>query len=386
MLLSIDTCGFHGTVALARLSGDDLEILDQTELPGKTYSARLVPAIRDRLAAHNTVPADLAAIVVTSGPGSFTGIRIGLSTAKGLAEVHRTPILAVSRLAVLAHVAQTRAAALDASRGEFYFGDFGSRSTEALLSGGRLQEESVLLGESLAACEPSILALAPRARLVAPPTAADALRFALPRLRARNFDSPIALDGHYLRRSDAEIFSRPHPVIRPMEAADLDAVAAIAAACPEAPRWTPSDYAAFLAPASASGPLRTAFVAAVGAEVFGFAAASLLLDGEENRCELESMAVRVDARRQGTGTALLHAVQDWAAAQGARTLALEVRAANSPAIRLYQRFGLCPQGRRPRYYTDPEEDAVLLAAPVTSDSVPAPISTAKPVEGGPPRC
>lgn len=369
MLLSIDTCGSLGTVALARLAGDALEVLGQTELPGKTYSAQLVPAIRDLLAAHSASVADLAAIVVTRGPGSFTGIRIGLSTAKGLAEAHRTPILAVSRLAVLAHAAQTRAAALDASRGEFYFGDFspqpGSGPREVLLSGERLQEEAILLGENIAACEPSVLALAPLARLVPPPTAVDALRFSLPRLRAHAFDDPLILDGHYLRRSDAEIRSSPHPVVRPMQPADIAAAASIAAASPEAPRWTADNYAAFLRNAPPPGPLRAAWVAAVGPQVFGFAAASLLLDGEENRCEIESMAVRIDARRQGIGAALLAAVSAWAASQGARTLALEVRAGNAAAIRLYQRFGLLPQGRRPAYYADPEEDALLLAAPIT---------------------
>ncbi len=120
-MCSPSTPAARSGVALARLAeGAEPEILGQTEIPGKTYSAQLVPAIRDLLAHHNVAVADLAAIVVTSGPGSFTGIRIGLSTAKGLAEAHSIPLLAVSRLAVLAHKAQTPAAALDASRHEFY--------------------------------------------------------------------------------------------------------------------------------------------------------------------------------------------------------------------------------------------------------------------------
>src|SRR5690349_8189019 len=105
MLLSIDTCGSSGSIALARLDGERLDVLAETALAGKTYSARLVPAISELLAAQPTSVADLAAIIVTRGPGSFTGIRIGLSTAKGLAEPHDLPILAVSRLAVLANKA-----------------------------------------------------------------------------------------------------------------------------------------------------------------------------------------------------------------------------------------------------------------------------------------
>jgi tRNA threonylcarbamoyl adenosine modification protein YeaZ len=125
LLLSIDTCGPLGTVALARLRASTAStVLGQTELPGKTYSAQLVPAIRDLLSHHNVTLTEIATIVVTNGPGSFTGIRIGLSTAKGLAEPTSIPILAVSRLVVLAHKAKTIAAALDASRGELYFGDY----------------------------------------------------------------------------------------------------------------------------------------------------------------------------------------------------------------------------------------------------------------------
>ncbi|MGB9029422.1 MAG: GNAT family N-acetyltransferase, partial [Acidobacteriaceae bacterium] len=64
----------------------------------------------------------------------------------------------------------------------------------------------------------------------------------------------------------------------------------------------------------------------------------------------------------------LRAILVWSAAHNARHLALEVRAGNAPAIALYQRCGFRPEGRRPRYYTDPEEDALLLGMPITLDS------------------
>lgn len=247
LLLSIDTCGSSpmrsignreshpepgssravrdeqakdlGTVALARLDGEDLRILGETQLASKTYSSRLVPAIREILAAHNAVVADLGAIVVTTGPGSFTGIRIGLATAKGLAEPASIPILAVSRLAVLAHKAGGSASALDASRGEFYWGDFsGPAASETLLSRDAFEPHAASLGCNLAVCEPLILAVAPAATLADAPTAVDALRFALPRLSARDFDNPLLLDGNYLRRSDAEIFSQLGAPPRPWSA------------------------------------------------------------------------------------------------------------------------------------------------------------------------
>jgi len=209
MLLSIDTCGPLGSVALARITPDGPKILAQTEIPGKSYSAQLVPAIQDILAVHSASVAKIVSIVVTNGPGSFTGVRIGLATAKGLAEARSIPIVAVSRLAVLAHLARNPAAALDASRHEFYFGDYSTASDERLLARDFFLERAFALGPLLTVCEPSVHALAPSATLVAAPTAADALRFALPRLRARDFDDSVTLDGNYLRRSDAEIFSKP---------------------------------------------------------------------------------------------------------------------------------------------------------------------------------
>jgi ribosomal-protein-alanine N-acetyltransferase len=175
-----------------------------------------------------------------------------------------------------------------------------------------------------------------------------------------------------------------------MTLADLDAVLAIAAACPEAPRWQPTAYAPYVAPPNPP-LLRTAFVAVPPTEILGFAAATLLLAGVEkealqNLCELDSMAVHPSARRQGIGAALLRAVLDWAARNGAHRLSLEVRASNAAAIAFYRQLGLRRQGLRPGYYSDPPDDALLLAMPVTPVSDTPPFSTANVVEGGPPRC
>src|ERR1700761_8063531 len=124
MLLAIDTCGVTGTVALGSWNGEVVTVIAQAEVAAKTFSAQLVPGIRQLLASHSAMVNDLHAIVVVHGPGSFTGVRIGVSSAKGLAEALHIPVIALSRLALLASKAGTHAAALDAGRSEFYFGRY----------------------------------------------------------------------------------------------------------------------------------------------------------------------------------------------------------------------------------------------------------------------
>lgn len=223
LLLGIDTCGPVGSVALARLSWHSAEILGETELAGRSYSAQLAPAVRDLLAAAGLRLADLAAIVVTDGPGSFTGVRVGLATAKGLAEGARLPLIAVSRLEALALKAGVASAAIDAHRNEVFLllGDVLGAGHELLAGSAELVAEKEKKNKKIAVCEDAaekLLAAAwPEAvRIrVAAPTAADALRLALPRFEAARFDDIVALDGHYIRRSDAEIFGSVNPALLP---------------------------------------------------------------------------------------------------------------------------------------------------------------------------
>jgi tRNA threonylcarbamoyladenosine biosynthesis protein TsaB len=152
----------------------------------------------------------LKAIIVVNGPGSFTGVRVGLSAVKGLAEALHTPVIAVSRLAVLAWKAHLPYAVLDAGRGEFYFGAYADGAREALSSPDEIRSAASSITE-LAVCEEKAASAFPEAHITAPPKAADALDVAIPRLLAGDFDDVSTLDGNYLRRSDAELFARPKP-------------------------------------------------------------------------------------------------------------------------------------------------------------------------------
>jgi [ribosomal protein S18]-alanine N-acetyltransferase len=163
--------------------------------------------------------------------------------------------------------------------------------------------------------------------------------------------------------------STPAPVaIRPMQPYDLEQILAIATASREAPQWTPAAFAAYLPSATDPPIFRTASVAEHNSRILAFAAATLLLDGDQNLCQLESIAVLPSNRRRGLATLLIRAILTWARESGAHHLSLEVRASNGAAIGLYRRLGLQEEGRRPGYYADPEEDALLLGTSVTPDS------------------
>lgn len=213
LLLAIDTCGPAGSVALGQRSGSGVEILAQTELAGRTYSATLVAAVGDLLDNARAKLDQMEAIVAVDGPGSFTGVRVGLSAAKGLAEGAALPVLAISRLEVLAFRAGTSSAALDAHRGEVFLrlAEPGMETRE-LLAGAQELAGIETPPARVAVCDEGAAALLgsawPAVELVEgpPPTAADALRLSISRIDADEFDDLALLDGRYLRRSDAEIF------------------------------------------------------------------------------------------------------------------------------------------------------------------------------------
>jgi len=213
-VLLIHTAGGEGSVALADTMLAE-PIVATESLPGRTSSERLVPAVRRLLDTHRWRMNELGVLVVVHGPGSFTGVRVGLSAAKGLSEAAGVPLIAVSRLALLAGSVEGAGeavhAVLDAGRGEFYYGKYLGRRrlTEALLP----VNEVVAAATKgvVVACEAKVAEtlaeLAPR--VIVEPSAADALPFAMDRIEANDFDDVATLDANYLRRTDAEIFAKP---------------------------------------------------------------------------------------------------------------------------------------------------------------------------------
>jgi tRNA threonylcarbamoyladenosine biosynthesis protein TsaB len=220
-VLAIDTSGKQGSVALCHGDAASFDVLGLSAIEGGTYSARLMPCIADLLQQAGLSKTQLDGIVVVDGPGSFTGLRVGLSTVKGLCEVLQKPLAVVSMLEALALTygrdGDTVISVLDAGRGEVYVGEYEVRGGRA-----ELREQSIVKLDEFVKQLPQLKnrVFSPFSKISAQgkakvtqtePLQADAVgRIGLKKLLAGNTVDPATLDANYLRRSDAELFSLPN--------------------------------------------------------------------------------------------------------------------------------------------------------------------------------
>jgi len=226
LILAIDTSWKHGSLALARGDRESFELLETASLTGGAFSSELVPQIAAALARRKLRQQEIDGFAAVSGPGSFTGLRVGLAAIKGLVEVLKKPIAAVSVLEALAITSGVNGrvlAALDAQRGEVFLGEYDVHSQT--LQATSVQPESLLtrgaflaalsVGATVVTPDASIAGLAWPAgttlRQIERPGAEAIARIGLRKILAGQTVSAEALDANYVRRSDAEIFSKPGP-------------------------------------------------------------------------------------------------------------------------------------------------------------------------------
>jgi tRNA threonylcarbamoyladenosine biosynthesis protein TsaB len=223
LLLAIDTSGKSGGITLAEGDAHSFSVLETSPIAGGTFSAQLVPTVAALLQKHGRTASDIGGFAAVSGPGSFTGLRVGLSAVKGLAEVLNKPIATVSLLEALSTLSYQQgkvASALDAGRNEIYFGLYDFSAGRAH----KIREELFSHQEFLQALNDSALRRLitsdhPIAELAASsdvqvqevprPGSEVIARIGLQKLFAGETVSVEALDANYVRRSDAEIFSKP---------------------------------------------------------------------------------------------------------------------------------------------------------------------------------
>jgi len=207
-VLALETSASRCAVAVLR-GGDALVRLDEPMARGQ--AERLTPMIAEALEAAGLRPADLAAVAVCTGPGNFTGVRIGVAAARGLALALSIPAVGVPRLDALAETAGggPLVVAVGAPRGALYAQAFDAAGAPV---------SALELGppERLAA------ALAGASSVVGPPGPAEALAAALGARHeaAGDLADPIALARLAVRRLAEGPVPRPAPIYpRPPDAA-----------------------------------------------------------------------------------------------------------------------------------------------------------------------
>jgi tRNA threonylcarbamoyladenosine biosynthesis protein TsaB len=222
LLLVVDTSGRNGSVALAVYAEkiNACDIVECVPLTGGAFSAELVPRMAALLLKHGFELKKVDGLAVVSGPGSFTGLRIGLSAIKALGEVTGKPIAAVSLLEALAVTSGVEGrvwTAIDAGRAESYVGKYevhGSRAKpieERLLTrsellvavaGSTVVTSDQMVADWIRARGPGVLE--PHIKQISAPVMRDIARIGGEKILAGETVSPERLEANYIRRSDPD--------------------------------------------------------------------------------------------------------------------------------------------------------------------------------------
>ena len=220
-ILAIDTSTASGSIALLE---DNQLIAETTTHIQKTHAERLLPSIKNLFDTIGARIEEVDGFALTTGPGSFTGLRIGLSTIKGLAWSLNKPVVGVSTLEAMAmnipYADKPICPVLDARKKEVYAGIYKFQDAEcscimpdtaisptALIE--RIQEPTIFIGDGIQVFKSQILNLKSQI-LIAPlhlwPVKAFNIgMLSLQRFRRGEVISPENIKLNYLRPSEAEV-------------------------------------------------------------------------------------------------------------------------------------------------------------------------------------
>jgi len=218
-ILAIDTSTLYAALAVARADGF---VFVASPDPAQRHGRSLVPGIRDLLRASGLALFEIDALAVGLGPGSYTGLRVGLTAAKTLAYTTGKPLVGLDSLEVIAHNAppDTRrvAAIADAQRGDLYAAEFERPSLGAPLvrhTPTRIESRdawlaclapgTLVLGPDLDRLKPPLPdSVAVATEMFGRPSGRHLIALARAALERGQCDDPWFLEPFYLRRSSAE--------------------------------------------------------------------------------------------------------------------------------------------------------------------------------------
>ena len=399
-ILGIDTSGLVGAVAIA--DGDLL--LSQFSIQYKTtHSEILMPMLDDVCKKIHLDLKSIDAIAVAKGPGSFTGLRIGSATAKGLALALDKPIIPIPTVDGIAYnlygVEKIICPMMDARRNQVYTGLYTfaagtpegkslerkfemqiiheqfATSVEDIAS--RINEIGkpvVLLGDGVPVYRDQIDKLLKVPYSIAPmhqnrQNAAALVSLAMQYASEGRMVSADEFAPDYLRLSQAEREAKekkdnkgqdkkqqetrksPGLVrVREMTAEDIEDAALLEKTNLGKEAWTQKQLIDAL-----TRDDTIYLVASKAGRIVGLCGVQNI-SGEG---EITNVSVARDCRGEGIGYKMVKQLLERGVGIGIKDYTLEVRASNEPAIRLYERLGFVSEGVRPNFYDEPKDDAVI---------------------------
>lgn len=390
VVLALETVTRGGSIALWK----DRVVEARTGDAARSHAERLPGEVLAFLGDQDVPLAAVDVFAVVTGPGSFTGLRVGIAAVQGLALAGHRRVVGVSTLEALTAAWRvdhdrnaTVVACLDGQRGEVFL------AATSLVAGRPLDECEVVLAPGVATAADAAARIAglpataddlvivgdgavryaevfrarlPSASIVAAPRPIAHGAVLLAAARVDRATAPHALRAVYLRRPDVEIArdraraahaARPSPdgpftVRRAGSSADLDAVEALQRKTftnpwgAEAIRWELEN----------TDVARLYVLSEPGGGTVAYCSCWVVFD----ELHINSLAVDPAWRRRGVARRLLHHVMAESASGGAASATLEVRASNDAARQLYEGLGFRIEGVRRDYYRDPREDALIL--------------------------
>jgi tRNA threonylcarbamoyladenosine biosynthesis protein TsaB len=357
-LLAVETA--LGACSVAVLEGEKI-LAHQFEEMTRGHAERLAPMVEKAMQDAEIGFAALDGLAVTTGPGTFTGQRVGLAFMRGLRVALKKPLTGITTLEAMAAATRAaRAAAIhDAKRGEAYlllweegetvlpptvmpFADAVSRIRafgSCALAGTGAPAAAAALGEEFELTH------------VRQPDALWVARLAMVRPSPEGPPAPL-----YLRAPDAKLPAPPGIVANPRRFDPAtDDIAALAGLHSEA-----------FSVAWSAAAIRDLF-ATPGVFAFASAEGFIMARAAGGEAEILTLAVIRAARRQGLGRTLVRSAAAHAERLGATSLFLEVGLSNKAAQALYRGLGFAGVGRRKAYYGDEDADVLKAALPLAPE-------------------
>lgn len=373
-LIALDSSGLVASVAVVE---DDILTAEYTIQYKKTHSQTLLPMLDE---IRNMIELDfdtVDAIAVAAGPGSFTGLRIGSATAKGLSLAMGKPIVAVPTLDGLAYnmygTDKIVCPIMDARRNQVYTGIYqfvlkdneyrldiikgqcAAAFEEAAQALNELDREVIFLGDGVPVfreCMKTLLhvpyTFAPahmNRQRAASIGALGTIYYAQGKIQSGAEHAP-----EYLRLSQAERERKEQVQIRPMKEADVERISMLEEETFSMP-WSRDAFVEMITKKDAGY-----YVAEIDGHIIG-GCGVLMAAGEGN---ITNVVVDKKERNKGIGTKMLQYLIEDGYRRGIEAFTLEVRVSNAAAIHVYEKLGFLSEGIRPNFYEKPTEDAMIM--------------------------